>query len=516
MADQLIISIDVGTQSVRAVLFDLRGNIVAMQKVSLPPWQAPQPGWAEQEAAVFWQSLCQAVQSLWREHPGVKERLLCATLTTQRSTVLLLDQERRLLYPAVLWPDQRQARLVPALPWYWRWLFGLLGQRRTLQYLQAQAEVNWFAAHRPDIWHRTDKVLFLSGYLTWLITGELVDSVGCQVGYLPFDYRRQVWAAPKDWRWHALAVRPEQLPRLVKPGQVLGQVSRPAAAATGMPPGLPLIAAAADKACEVLGAGCLEEGQASISHGTTATINVTSQRYREPLPLLPPYPSAVPDCYNLEVQIYRGFWLISWFIQEFGLPEQFAARESSRAPEEVFDRVIQDIPPGCQGLVVQPYWSPGLRLPGLEARGSVIGFRDVHTRGHFYRALLEGLAFALREGRERLERRTGCPITRLCVSGGGSRGSQVLQITAGVFNMPVYRPHTWETSALGAAVVAAAGMGLYHDVAAAAGAMVRYQEPVLPERAAAGVYAELYQRVYKPLYGRVRPLYRVLEKLQLL
>ncbi|MFZ5591592.1 MAG: FGGY family carbohydrate kinase, partial [Bacillota bacterium] len=369
-----------------------------MQKVFLPPWQVPQPGWAEQEAAVYWRSLCRAVNMLWQENAGYKERLLGLTLTTQRSTVVLLDNECRLLYPAVLWLDQRRAEQVPVLPWHWRWLFTLLGQRQTLHYLQSQAEVNWFAAHRPDIWNRTDKVLFLSGYLTWQLTGELVDSVGCQVGYLPFDYRRQDWAANNDWKWHALSVRPEQLPRLVKPGQILGQVSKSAAEVTGIPPGMPLVAAAADKACEVLGSGCLQEGQASISYGTTATINVTSNRYLEPLPLLPPYPSAVPGCYNLEVQIYRGFWLISWFIREFGSLEQTVARESCQAPEEVFDRVIQSIPPGCQGLVVQPYWSPGLRLPGLEARGSVIGFRDIHTRGHFYRALLEGLAFALREG----------------------------------------------------------------------------------------------------------------------
>ncbi len=276
MAGDLILSIDVGTQSVRAVLFDLRGNIVALQKEPLPPWQVPQAGWAEQEAAVYWENLCRAVNKLWRAGSGLKDRLRCLALTTQRSTVLLLDREYRPLYPAVLWLDQRQAERVPPLSRAWRWLFTLLGQRSTLRYLQTQAEVNWFAAHRPDIWAKTNKVVFLSGYLTWLLTGELVDSAASQVGYLPFDYRRQDWAASGDWKWSALSVRREQLPRLVKPGQIMGQVSKKAAAATGIPAGLPVVAAAADKACEVLGSGCLMGEQGSISYGTTATINITS------------------------------------------------------------------------------------------------------------------------------------------------------------------------------------------------------------------------------------------------
>ena len=184
----------------------------------------------------------------------------------------------------------------------------------------------------------------------------------------------------------------------------MGEITPQAAEATGLPAGLPLIAAAADKACEVLGAGALEPHVACLSYGTTATVNTTSRRYVEVIPLLPPYPSAVPGAYNLEIQVYRGYWMVSWFRREFGLREVQLAHERGCAPEELFDELVEEVPPGSMGLTLQPYWSPGLKSPGPEAKGAVIGFGDVHTRAHLYRAILEGLAYALREGLTSLEK----------------------------------------------------------------------------------------------------------------
>ncbi len=515
MPAELILSIDAGTQSVRCILFDLEGNPVALQKEPLPPWEVPVPGWAEQDAEVYWEKLCSAAGRLWRDNPGLKEAVRGVTLTSQRGTVVNVDAAGRPLRPAILWLDQRTAGVVPPLALHWRALFKVLGLGETISYLQSQAEANWIKACQLETWDRTHKFLFLSGYLTHRLTGNFADSTGCQVGYVPFDYKRQQWAGPSDWKWQALCVERVKLPDLVMPGGELGRISRPAAEATGIPAGLPLLAAAADKACEVLGSGCLGLHQGSISYGTTATINVTSSRYIEPLPLIPPYPSAIPGSYNLEVQVYRGFWLVSWFVREFGFPERLAAEEKGVDPEQVLDREIADIPPGSMGLILQPYWSPGLKVPGPEAKGAVIGFRDVHTRGHLYRALLEGLAYALREGRERIERRTGREISELRVSGGGSRSRQMLQITADVFNLPATRPHTWETSALGAAAVAAVGMKYYSDFRSAAGAMVRIRDTADPVPEHARVYDDLYTRTFRPLYGRLKPLYRAIRGMNL-
>ena len=109
--------------------------------------------------------------------------------------------------------------------------------------------------------------------------------------------------------------------------------------------------------------------------------------------------------------------------------------------EQLLDELVAQVPPGAMGLVLQPYWSPGLKVPGPEAKGAVIGFGDVHTRAHLYRAILEGLAYGLREGKERLERRTGVDITELRVSGGGSQSDAVMQLSADIFGLPAIRPH---------------------------------------------------------------------------
>jgi len=247
------------------------------------------------------------------------------------------------------------------------------------------------------------------------------------------------------------------------PGQPLGSISRKAAGETGIPEGLPLIAAATDKACEVIGSGSLDPSIGCLSYGTTATINITSRKYVEPIPILPSYPSAVPDYFTIEVQIYRGFWMVSWFKKEFGFLEEQEASLQGVTPETLFDKLVDDIPPGSMGLVLQPYWTPGLKLPGPEAKGAIIGFGDVHTRGHVYRAILEGLGYALREGKERIEKRTHIPITSLRVSGGGSQSRNAMQVTADIFGLPTAKPHIYETSGLGAAIDAAVGLGLHSD-----------------------------------------------------
>jgi len=193
--------------------------------------------------------------------------------------------------------------------------FKLVRMSETVAYFQAEAEVNWLQRHQPEIWDKTYKYLFLSGYLTHKLVGRgylthklvgrFVDSVGCQVGYVPFDYKAFRWAKASDWKWQAAPIEPDKLPDLVPPAEPLGQITPQAAEATGIPQGLPLIAAAADKACEVLGAGCLEPHVGCLSYGTTATINTTNRKYVEVIPLVPPYPSAVPGAYSLEVQVYR-------------------------------------------------------------------------------------------------------------------------------------------------------------------------------------------------------------------
>jgi sugar (pentulose or hexulose) kinase len=502
-----LLAIDHGTQSARALVFDLRGNLVARARAPIEPYFSDAPGLAEQHAHVFWDAVCQACQALWRE-PGVsKDRIVGVALTTQRSTVLNVDKDGTPLRPAISWLDQRRTEGLPPVGGLWGALFRVAGMTGTVAYLQAEAEANWIRTHQPKIWNATHKYLLLSGYLTYRLVGRFVDSIGCQVGYIPFDYKGLHWSKRSDWKWRALPMDPSLLPDLVKPTEPLGEITRAASEATGIPMGLPLIAAAADKACEVIGAGGLEPHVGCLSYGTAATINTTHRRYIEVIPLLPPYPSAVPGAYSLEVQIFRGYWMVSWFKHEFGLREQRIADERGVAPEALFDELVRTVPPGSEGLVLQPYWSPGLKHPGPEARGAIIGFGANHTRAHIYRAILEGLAYALREGAERTSKRSGVPITELRVAGGGSQSDAALQLTADVFGLPASRPHVYEASGLGAAMDAAVGLRLHPDFQAALHEMTRLGQTFEPDSAAHRMYNDLYQQVYLRMYDRLRPLY---------
>jgi sugar (pentulose or hexulose) kinase len=299
---------------------------------------------------------------------------------------------------------------------------------------------------------------------------------------------------------------PALLPELVPPGGLLGYITRKASRETGIPEGLPVIAAATDKACEVLGAGCRSPETACLSYGTTATVNTANPKYVEIKPFVPPYPGALPDTYNTEVMVYRGFWMVSWFKKEFGLREQQIARERGIAPEALFDELIRDIPPGSMGLTLQPYWSPGINTDA-DAKGAIIGFGDVHTRAHIYRAILEGLGYGLKEGLLVLQKRNKVPITSLRVSGGGSQSDAAMQITADIFDLPAERPHTYETSALGAAIDGAVGLKLHPDFDSAVRDMTRVAEVFEPIPANRDLYRELFERVYRKLYRRLKPIY---------
>lgn len=508
MTEPLILAIDNGTQSVRALLFDLKGEIVAKAQVQLLDYTSAHPGWAEHDPEGFWQALCQACAQLWTQPGADRARIAGVAVTTQRGTVINVGRDGKPLRPAITWLDQRRTETVPPIGALWRTAFRLARVSGTIDYFRGEAEINWIRAHQPEVWQATHKFLLLSGYLNYRLCGRYADSSGSQVAYVPFDYRRRRWAGRRDWKWQALAVLPQMLPELVEPGARLGEISAAAALETGIPPGLPLLAAAADKACEVIGAGCSTPQVGCLSYGTTATINTTTPRYAEVTPFVPPYPAAIPGAYSLEVQVLRGYWMVNWFKEQFGHHEQSRALLEDVAPERLFDELANAVPPGSMGLMLQPYWTPGIRVPGREAKGAIIGFGDVHTRAHVYRAILEGLAYALREGKERIERRGGTRITELRISGGGSQSDTAMQLTADIFGLPTSRPHVYETSGLGAAIDAAVGLGLHPDFPSAIAAMTRVGKVFEPIAANHAVYDQLYREVYLKMYRRLQPMYR--------
>ncbi|MCU0484867.1 MAG: FGGY-family carbohydrate kinase [Anaerolineales bacterium] len=506
----LILVFDAGTQSIRCALFDIAGTMVDMLKLPIEPYFVPAPGFHEQQPEYFWQKFCEASRGLLARNPTLCAHIKAITLTTQRGVYINLDQNGKPLRPAIHWLDQRMADPSRFAPFWLEYSLKAIGQYGVVDTLNRKCFSNWIRQHQPDIWQQTHKYVLLSGFFHYQLTGVAAESRGSNFGYLPINRKDFGWAEKNDIIWHIFPIEKDKLPDLVVQGELIGKVTRQASLQTGIPEGIPLMAGSCDKSCEVLGSGTLTPEIGYLSFGTCATVNAVTTHSVDLLPYLPPYPGAVPGTYCTEIPLDRGFWMVSWFKEQFGYPEVQRAAERGVSPESLFEEMISNIPPGANGLMLQPYWSPDRVYCDVYGKGAVIGFSDRHTRAHLYRAILEGIIFALKDGAKITTDKFKHPFTKLRVSGGGSQSRIALQITADVFNLPVEVPSVNETGMLGAAMNAAVGLGYYPDYQAAASGMTRIREIIHPIPHNCDLYDRLYHRIYRRVYKRVRPLYQEL------
>ncbi len=510
--EEYVLSIDSGTQSVRAIIFNKRGQIIASERTRIEPYFSVKPGYAEQDAEYYWESLKTTTNKLLQNFPD-KNKLKGVSVTTQRGTVINLDKNGKSLRPAIMWLDQRKADLEKYPGIIMNKAFWSIGMLETVKHVIRDCEANWIRQNQKDIWENTDKFLFLSGFFIYSLTGKFTDSVGSIVGYMPVNYKRHRWCKTWERNYKMFPIDGSKLPELIEPSGILGYISDEASRKTGIPAGLPLIASASDKACEALGSGILEPHTAALSYGTTATIQTVNKKYIEVVKFIPPYPSAIPGYYNTEIMIQRGYWMIRWFMNEFGFKEVEEARNLNIEPERLFNKLLDQVPPGSMGLTLQPYWSPGVKVPGREAKGAMIGFGDVHTRAHVYRAIIEGIAFALKEGMIKTQNRSGKTINKVIVSGGGAQSPAILQITADIFDLQVDQPTITETSALGAAINTAVGIGWYPDFETAVREMTSVQHSYMPDEKTRAIYGRLFHEVYLKMYKRLKPLYNSIKEI---
>jgi sugar (pentulose or hexulose) kinase len=256
-----VLAIDNGTQSIRTIIVDDLGNIVAKGRQELEPYFSAQPGWAEQHPQYYWEALGLAAAALWRVSPVTPAQISGVTLTTQRGTVICLDKAGQPLRPAIIWLDQRTADVKGGLGLLWDSLFRLAGVSDTVKRFREKAQINWVSQHQPEIWATHAQVSAVVGLSDVSSVRQLfrLHSVLSCVAYLPFDYKAPVLGQDiSDWKWKGdYRCAASMLPDLVEPGQRHGRdlTDEAASAHTGFPEGLPLIAAASDKACEMIGSG---------------------------------------------------------------------------------------------------------------------------------------------------------------------------------------------------------------------------------------------------------------------
>ena len=517
MQDDLVLTIDIGSQSIRAILVDKKGNTVLFEqlKYDMPCLSSTVEGHAEQEPDFYYDRLCEVTKALkakaiQENKEGLYNNIIAVSLTCIRETVLCLDKDHKPLKNIIVWMDQRRAKGKPKTNIFKKIIFRIVGMTESVDMLYKGSFCNWIMENEPELWEQTDKYVMLSSYMNYKLTGQLKDGQANQVGHIPFDYRHRRWMKRGLSRCIADIPMSKLVDLFPSPG-IIGYINAETSDRSGIPEGLPLITTATDKACEALGLSVITPDKAAISLGTASTIQFCSSHYFEPSPFLPSYPSAMPGFYSSEYQLYRGYWNLTWFKNNFCDKEIEIAKEKGVCVESLLDETLKETPVGSAGLVFSPHLSPGIDNP--FSRGMFFGISDHHKKNHFYRAIIEGIAFELYHAMLRMQRRSGQTIKELYIAGGGSVNDSVVQICCDIFGLPIKRVQTHEASAIGSSICAFMALDKFSSYSEAVENMVHDRDVFIPNKENHKVYTQIYHNVYKHIEKSNTIFFKHLKKL---
>lgn len=509
MEKDYIMSIDVGTQSVRAMVFTNDGENVATERILTEPHYSLQPGWAELPAPSVWENVCTVCNALCKSMGDDINRVAACSITANRDNIIPLDENGEYIRDWITWVDQRRAPeavFEAKHKWGGTKKLAYLFERGVMEFILARSKFNWFKYHEPETWNSTAKYLTMGGLITYKLTGEFADSLGMQSGVIPFDTKKLEYYK-LDLIYQAMGVRRDQLAdNLYPPGEKMGEVTKKAALESGLPEGLPIISAGGDKQCEVLGSGAFSEDTAVISYGTLATISVTSKKYVADKKFsFYTFPSSIRNMYYEEFLIDRGYWLVTWFCNQYAAEADF--------PEflQNINEKAAKIPPGSDGLFIFPFWAPHY-VVYPEAKGCIMGFTDTHLPEHIYRAILESIAYSLKMGYGKIRKKTKKDIRELIIVGGGSQSDVAMQLTADIFNVPATRLKTKEVCGQGAAIPAGIYASFYEDEKDGVEHMLKVDKVFEPIPQNVKVYEDIYKNVYLKMYETNLEIFRKLDK----
>lgn len=492
MRGDLVIGIDSSTTATKAIAFDARGRIVAEGRAPIP-LSNPHPGWFEQEVSDWTGALTKALKQLTKKIDA--KRIAGLAISNQRESFAQFDSKGKALRPGTLWLDERAQKEVKDI-------VAELGAEAVHNISGKPADVTpclyrcrWLSTHMPKVWARTAKTAEVHGVLTHFLTGQWATSTASADPMGLLDVGAYDWS---DVLLKAARLTREQLPRLHRPGEIMGEVTAEAAKLTGLKPGTPVIAGGGDGQCAGTGANTFLEGRAYVNLGTAAVSGSYGKHYAANRAFRTMM-AVGEEGFSFETAIRTGTFLVNWMVERlFNVspdkdPGIFKALETEAKASPI----------GAHGLVLVPYWS-GVMTPYWDsaARGVIAGLSGNHSRGDVYRALLEGVALEQAMMTNQVADAT-TTITHFAAVGGGSRSDLWCQILADASARDVKRLETAEASALGAAMAAAKGAGWYKSVPQASAAMsgkpsktfrprkkdsARYQELL-------GIYSELWPKL---------------------
>ncbi|MBU7584295.1 MAG: FGGY-family carbohydrate kinase [Nostoc sp. TH1S01] len=496
--NKLVIGIDCSTTACKAIAWNQQGLTVAARRASYSLLQ-PQASWYEQDATQWWHSTCDAIKQLLTQVDAKQIEAVC--ITHQRETFVAVDSEGKPVRNAIVWMDKRSRQQV-----------NLLAQKiGTEQINQITGKPNamtpslpkiiWLTQHEQETVSRTHKFLDVHGYLVYQLTKNFRTSLASADPMGVIDMQAQTWAVDL---LYCLGLKPEQFAELVQPGSIIGYVSKSAAAVTGLPDGLPIIAGAGDGQCAGLGANAVDKGRAYLNLGTAIASGIISSDYLVNPAFRTMY-APMPQSYFLETVLLGGVFTINWFVEKFA--NDLCHYHLNLSPEEILETAAAKLSPGADGLMLVPYWNHVMNpYWDNSASGITIGWTATHGREHLYRAILEGIAFEQKLVGDAVMAAMQQNFTEYVVMGGGSRSHLWCQIIADITGVPVVRSTTTEATCLGAGILAAVAVGWYPDINTAALSMTGTGTGFTPNSQTQAIYEKLYTEVYKPLFPTLQSL----------
>lgn len=489
----LVLGIDVSTTATKAILVEGTGGVRGIG-VAEYPYETPRPQWSEQDPALWWEGAQAAIRAALASAGVDGSEVDAIGLTGQMHGSVLLDAADRPVRPAILWNDQRTAAACDAIR-------DAVGRERLIRITGNDAltgftapKLLWVRDHEPEAWARVTSVMLPKDYVRLRLTGERAVDKADGAGTLLFDLAARDWS---DELLDALDLDRRLFPPTFEGPSVTGTLTAAAARATGLPPGTPVVAGGGDQSANAVGVGVVDPGTAALSLGTSGVVFAATD-----LPLFDPdgrvhaFCHAVPDRWHLMSVMLSAAGSFRWFRDTLASGVGFG---------ELADEAT-GVAPGSEGLLFLPYLT-GERSPHPDpmARGAFVGLTVTHRRRHLTRAVLEGVAFGLRDGLD-LMVAAGMPLPdQLRASGGGTASPVWRQILADVLGVELVGVGTTEGAAYGAALLAMPAAGAFESVADAVAQVVQVM-PMAQPGPDAPRYAELHQ-AYRELYPALAPIF---------
>ena len=494
-----LLGIDASTTGVKALLIDDNGEIVASSTTPLH-LSTPRPLWSEQDPHDWWQAAITSIRNVVNE--AAAKDIAAIGLTGQMHGLVLLDDAGEVLRPAILWNDQRCAAECDEIR-------ARLGKDRLVQISGNDAltgftapKIVWVRNHEPDVYDRARHVLLPKDYLRYALTHEYAMDKADGSGTLLFDLEKRDWS---NEILDALEIPGAWLPPTFEGPEITGRITREAAEATGLREGTPVVAGGGDQSAQAVGVGAIRPGVLAVTMGTSGVVfAATETPLIEPQGRLHAFCHAVPNRWHLMGVMLSAAGSLQWY-------------RDALCPNVSFDELVTEaarVPAGSDGLLFLPYLC-GERTPHPDplARGAWIGLTNRHTRGHLTRAVLEGVAFGLKDIFALMLEVGMRDVHQVRVSGGGAKSMLWRQILSDVLDSELVTVNTTEGAAYGAALLAGVAAGVWSDVDTACAQTIRVSERISPDLANVSRYAEMY-RQYQSLYPTLRPVSHALSAIE--